>query len=305
MKRLLFILISFLILVSAKADDNAFNNYPTLLYQIENLNHAPERVVLNKLKNYLSGADPEIQNGFQLILQEKHYNRYMQAAKTPFVIDGKDNEWANIPDRLTDERGNVSIPNADLVEFRLFLTKDFDLYVMHKTAAKPKKTVNEERFGVFIILDNKWLKIEYSVNGNQSFCQLDNNRFNINITFAVDQVSEAKIPLAAILEKFGITQRNNLKVRGYVAHRKLGLVEKRQPNRGRWRLMRMDYTFDTLPLISRRYNYALELFFHLLQNNAYDNQDTMALAMSLANNWLYSIADEETRLLIKEGSSPF
>jgi len=46
-------------------------------------------------------------------------------------------------------------------------------------------------------------------------------------------------------------------------------------------------------------NYALTLLVYLLENGAYLPSDTMSIALALANNYIYSIADDQTRALIK------
>jgi|GEM_PF-4363636 len=279
-KNILLILSSIFFIFSAAGENELYKIFPTLEYQIQNnFKDNQQENILSLLNNYINKEDDEFILGMKLILQEELFGKYIKIKKDLFKIDGKDNEWKDIPDIIEDEKNDVKNKNADLIEFRCYLDEDYNLYVIHKILGKPLKKENEESFFTrFYTEDGTYVQIAYSWNGKIAFYKINNGSSKIiKFDYQVDEVGEAVIPLGKILETEKIKRCNELIIEGSVYHKE-----------------HYDYS-KYIYIYQRQINYALKLLVFLLQHKCYLQNDTISMALSLANNYYYSIADKETK----------
>ncbi len=282
-------------------------DFKTLEYQISKIKnpHINKARAVTMLKRYLKNANKDCAFAMKIILLSFLYEKYELASKINFKIDGYDNEWKHAPFVYRDYARNVKIKNADLIQFKAYLDSDYNLYVMHKTLGRPLKRKSEEAFYLrFYDESGKNLfKLYYSWNGKSAwykFSKGDRKRRYINLKFAVNTVGEAVIPLKQIYKQRGLKLPDKIQIRAGVYHPRLGKIVKRMKKNGRslrWWSSRID-TSHRIDVFNRPKNYALELLLYLLQKNASIKGDSITPALALANNYLYSIADKQTRKAI-------
>lgn len=283
------IIIVFIISVnslSLSQNRDIFTMFSTLNSQIsENLENISDRdSITAKLKSYIDINNPEMLKGLKMILAEDIYKKYTQLNSRPFVMDGNPSEWINVPDLIRDIEGDTPYPNADLVEFRCYLDSDYNLHTLYKTKAKPKRISGEESLGLTIFNannPNREIELRFAEIGHKShfyiFNQGNKRWHRIEVPYSFNSVFEAKIPLSQIFRIAGIEKTNTIYVKPFIRHPK-----------------RRDAA-AFLQVMQKQKNYALILLLQLLKNNLIISNDTITLALVLANNWLYSVGDDNVK----------
>ncbi len=108
---------------------------------------------------------------------------------------------------------------------------------------------------------------------------------SLKLVFAGKNVAEAKIPLAQILKINKIKPTKNIRISA-------GTINTKNPKKS-------DYT-KYIHLNPKLTNYALHLLLFMMSKEAYIKDDPISISLALANNYLYSVANEETRREIKK-----
>ncbi len=299
MKRVNFILL-FILFYAINLFSYTINDLSTLNYQITQVQNSfvNKPAALRGLKRYLNSGNSDIKDAMMLALLPKVYKKYEAAEKIRIKIDGIDTEWRNIPLVYHDAAHNVRISNADLIEFRAHLDKYYNLFVMYKTLTRPLKRNRGEAFYIKFYDKNRksLFRMFFSWNGKTAwykFYKGDTRKHYIKIKSKVTRVAEAVIPLKRILSKHGASLGNKIEFRAGVYHKRTGRLVKRLKGM-RWIMSRIDAS-HRLKINLYQKNYALELILYLLQKGLYIQGDSITIALALANNYLYSIADNETR----------
>lgn len=245
----------------------------------------------SKLKSFLDGSTHDIIDGMKMILQEKHYLPYLTLNLQNFLIDGKDNEWRDIPNSIS-ELQNIQSSETDVVSFKYFLDSN-KLYLNYKIKNFSNIRNNIETFSIRIIPDNlaeTVIEIDFQTNSKKAFLKIIKNRILkfsgiTSIAYAIGDVFETEIPLKKLLVENNIPPVNKYFLKAGI---------KSINPQTRWYLMK-----NYIEAFIVHKNYALELFLHLLKNECYENNDSITISLALANNYLYSISDNATRNEIK------
>ena len=272
----------------------ALDRYPSLKYQVDQIeNPAIDKPkALKSLESLLASTPAESELAMKMILQEAYFDKYRTLSDANFKIDGLDKEWKNVPDVATDPKEDVANPNGDLREVSYYMSADYTLYVRMKGQAKPKKSEGEESFIIKVFYpmsDVKILDIGFGWDGNYSWVNYyegeEKTEVKIDFQSAVKDIGEAKIPIGKILDKLGMKRPEYVIVYGGIYH---------QGNDPAY-----DYNGE-IRMSPKKTNYALDLLLYLLTKDASANGDNIAYALALANSYIYALAEEPTRALIRD-----
>jgi len=247
---------------------------------------------LKLIRKYISSQNSEIKLGMKLILHEKEYRKKRMASKVHFKIDGVEKEWETIPNTTFNPKNNILPGNFDLTKTSYWINERNELLVLHKSRGKPKFKKFSQVYSVSISPKSSRhiiLYIIYSPGMKRAICKIKKYGRVQNITvsgieFAINSVAEVRIKLKYINKLF-----NEKSPEAYFVTSSINSFSgKRYSDRSK---------IFTLPYKPK--NYALELLVHLLESHCFDQDDPAAISIALANNYLYSIGDEQTRVAIK------
>ena len=253
-----------------------------LRLQLPNLPDVPDAATLQRLQDLRNSSDASVQKGLGLLLMSSQFAAIRNSA---FVqIDGRDTEWSAVPFGGPDARGDAE-EEMDLIEFRALPDGEGNLLVMHRVLhAEQKKRESGFIVNIFEMgpLGLQFIYDFYDSTDRGYYNVIDRSNWQavrhewIPFSFARVGAAEARIPLREIMLREGLPSRPSVSVQGGVNGD-------------------MGDTF-IVPLAGQ--NDALQLLVHLLAHNCYRADDSMAIAIALANSRIFSASDNQTRPLI-------
>ncbi len=271
------------------------NGYSSLDFQLSQISDADIQMdkAARILKDTIQTADADMTLALDMVLQDDFFRKYAALDTGQFKLDGKIDDWASVPDRQEDQKGDVTRANADLIAFSAWWAPGGDLYTLHQTGSAPLQKQNEEAFCIWVYFPDQpgiGFEFVFGWNGNYNFYNILKDgkiasAHPLDIRNFPGKNTEAIIPLAQVMQENKIAPQNRIQVQGGMYHPAIS---------GQHDIS------ERLILYSRQSNYALELLLYLFSQGINPRGDNIALALALANNYIYSIADDPARREIKK-----
>lgn len=267
------------------------SRYPTLTAQLDSMKQSFQPQInfttaVNNLDDYLSSTNRDFPADMAIVLQPGYYNNCVASRTSPIVIDGEASDWRQMAFRASDPTGDsFGGTGSDVVEIAFTMDESDNAVVMIRTAGRPLKN---QSFYILFDYDRDWNYETEAV----FFWWTDGKLYMRSLDLLHDNATKdivAEVSIGSVFEaRFAMSDMPHalpaqpLRVYGGIAQFDTGKYD----GAGQ-----IDY--DVRPV-----NYALEILLWLAQNKCYEKNDPITMALALANNYIYSIADDETRKAI-------
>lgn len=200
---------------------DVFVLFPTLAWQIDNnMEKGMDKpLIFSRLREYGNLDDPAFITGMQQILAEETYQKYRDIDTRDFPIDGTYEKWKGAGEKMeVHSKAGPVIPQYDITEFRYFMDRDHNLFVMFKAKAKPLTLAQGNQSYIIWVTAGSWpyIRMQFKNAPNDSAYKVYDGRmpvdgsmgygkwYNSDFESITGEIAEAKIPLGELFALIGI-----------------------------------------------------------------------------------------------------